>query len=111
MIILCTAAMSAIAQAWQSVDKGGTIVFFAVPDPDKQVTVPINDFWMQEISIITSYYCGPPDLSEAMSLLADGNIVADDMITHRLPLADIQAGFKLVMAADDSIKVIITPHT
>ena len=111
VIILCTAAMSAISQAWQCIDKGGTIVFFAVPDPDKQVTVPINAFWMQEISIITSYYCGPPDLTEAMGLLADGDVVTDDMITHRLPLTDIQRGFDLVLAANDSIKVIVTPHT
>jgi L-iditol 2-dehydrogenase len=62
VVILCTSAPSAIDLAWRSVDKGGTIVFFAVPDPQTDVIVPINDFWMKEITILTSYYCGPPDI-------------------------------------------------
>jgi len=32
------------------------------------------------------------------------------MITHRLALADIQEGFRLVAEADNSIKVIIEPQ-
>jgi threonine dehydrogenase-like Zn-dependent dehydrogenase len=36
--------------------KGCMIVLFAVPGPDKKVVVPVNDFWMKEITIRTSYY-------------------------------------------------------
>jgi hypothetical protein len=42
--------------------EGGVIVLFAVPGPDNNVVVPINDFWMKEITIITSYYCGHSDI-------------------------------------------------
>ena len=66
MVILCTSALPAVEQAWQCVDKGGTVVFFAVPDPDKKVEIPINYFWMREVKILTSYYCGPPDINEAI---------------------------------------------
>lgn len=110
VVILCTSALSAIAQAWECVEKGGSIVFFAVPEPGKDVIVPINDFWMKEIKILTSYYCGPPDISEAIKILAQGLITVDDMITHKLPLNDIKKGFKLVTEAKDSIKVIIKPN-
>lgn len=110
VVILCTSALSAIDHAWKCVEKGGCIVFFAVPDPGKEVTIPINDFWMKEICIQTSYYCGPPDIAEAMKILAEGLISVDDMITHRLPLNDIKKGFKLVTEAKDSIKVIIQPN-
>ncbi len=110
VVILCTSAMSAIKQAWQCVDKGGRIVFFAVPDPDKTVTIPINDFWMNEVTILTSYYCGPPDIDKAMELIANGRIKVDDLITHRLPLKDISRGFELVMEARASIKIIIKPN-
>ena len=65
---------------------------------------------MKEITILTSYYCGPPDIIEAMKLIESGNIVVDDLITHRLPLADIAYGFKLVSDGRESIKVIIKPH-
>lgn len=110
VVILCTSAMSAIEQAWKCVDKGGSLVFFAVPDPGKDVVVPINDFWMQEITILTSYYCGPPDIVQAMDLLETGTVKVDDMITHQLPLHETLKGFKLVMAGRESLKVIIKPN-
>jgi len=110
VVILCASAMSAVEQAWQCVDSGGVVVFFTVPGPDKQVTLPINEFWTREIRIITSYYCGPPDIVESIELIETGSIVVDDMITHRLPLKDIARGFQLVLDGSESIKVIIKPN-
>ena len=110
VVVLCTSAVSAVNQAWKCVDKGGSIVFFAVPGPDKQVAVPINDFWTQEIRILTSYYCGPPDIVSAMQLIADGTVRVEDLITHRLPLKDTARGFEMVLRGQESIKVIIKPN-
>ncbi len=110
VVILCTSALSAVTQAWKCVDRGGCVVFFAVPGPDRQVTIPINDFWRKEIRIITSYYCGPPDIVEAMMLIASGEIKVDDLITHRLPLKDIAEGFRLASEGRESLKVIIKPQ-
>jgi L-iditol 2-dehydrogenase len=110
VVLLCAAADEALEQAWKCADKGGRIVLFAVPGPDKNIVVPVNDFWMKEITILTSYYCGPPDIVEAMKLIESGNITVDDLITHRLPLADIAFGFQLVSDGRESIKVIIKPH-
>ena len=110
VVILCTSAMSAVDQAWKCVDKGGVIVFFAVPGPDKQITVPLNDFWTKEIQILTSYYCGPPDILDAIDLIESETVKVDDLITHRLPLKDITRGFELVLDGKESIKVIIKPN-
>jgi L-iditol 2-dehydrogenase len=110
LVILCTSAISAVEQAWKCVEKGGTVLFFAVPDPDKKVTIPINEFWTQETKILTSYYCGPPDISDSIKLIEAGTISVDDLITHRLPLEDIAEGFKLVIDGRESIKVIINPN-
>ena len=110
VVFLCASADSAVEQAWKCVDKGGVIVLFAVPGPDKKVVVPVNDFWMKEITIITSYYCGPPDIIEAIKLIASRDVVVDDLITHRLPLTDIVKGFQLVTDGRESIKVIIRPN-
>lgn len=110
VVMLCSSALSAVEQAWACVDKGGAIAFFAVPGPEKTVTVPVNDFWTKEIRILTSYYCGPPDIQEAMQLLASGAIDVERMITHRLPLEDIVRGFQLVMSGEEAVKVIIKPH-
>jgi L-iditol 2-dehydrogenase len=109
-VFLCTSAMSAVEQAWNCVDKGGVIVFFAVPHPDKAVTIPINHFWTRETRIITSYYCGPPDIEAAINLIETRTIEVDDLITRRLPLQDIAEGFRMVIEGQESLKVIIKPH-
>jgi len=110
VVILCTSAMSAVEAAWKCVDQGGTVVVFAVPGPEKAVVVPLNDFWRKEITIRTSYYCGPPDWEESLQLIASGRIVVDDMITHTLPLSETQKGFRLVLGGEESLKVVIRPN-
>jgi L-iditol 2-dehydrogenase len=109
-VILCTAALQAVEQAWAAVDKGGAIVFFAVPGPEKQVVIPVNSFWTQEIRVLTSYYCGPPDIEESMRLLAAHEIDVDALVSHRLPLEETARGFELVLAGKEAIKIIIKPH-
>ena len=107
--MVCASALPAIQQAWKSVDKGGAVVFFAVPGPEKDVVVPLNDFWTKEIRILTAYYCGPNDIRESMRLIETGTIKVEDLITHRLPLEDTAKGFELVASGRDSLKVIIRP--
>ncbi len=108
-VIVCTGAMPAIEQALQSVDKGGTILFFAVPEPGINVSVPINDFWRNEIKMVTSYGAAPSDLALAIKFISARRVNVKDMITHRLGLSEAQLGFRLVAEAKESIKVIIEP--
>jgi L-iditol 2-dehydrogenase len=110
VVILCTAALPAVEQAWASADTGGAIVFFAVPGPEKQVTIPISSFWTREMRILTSYYCGPGDIEDAMQLLAAHAIEVDSLVTHRLPLTQIADGFRMVLEGKVAVKVIVEPH-
>ena len=45
-----------------------------------------------------------------MDMIAAGTVPVHQMITHRLGLADIQEGFRLVTEALDCIKIIIEPQ-
>lgn len=110
VVFLCTSAMTAVDQAWKCVDKGGVIVFFAVPHPDKKVTIPINNLWTRETRIVTSYYCGPPDIDAAINLIETQTIKVDDLITGRLPLQNIAEGFRMVIEGHESLKVIVKPQ-
>ena len=106
-VIVCTGALAAAKQALQCVDKGGTILFFAVPKPDEKLEIPINDFWKNEIKVMTSYGAAPGDLREAISLISSKKIDLDGVVTHKLRLDEIQKGFKLVAEGKESIKVIV----
>ncbi len=109
VVIVCTGVLSAAKQALRCVDKGGTILFFAVPRPDEKLEIPINDFWKNEIKIMTSYGAAPNDLKDSLELIKTGKINFNDMITHRLKFDEIQEGFRLIAEAKDSIKVIVEP--
>jgi len=107
LVIVCTGALPAAKQALECVDKGGAILFFAVPRPDERLEIPINDFWRNEIKIMTSYGAAPNDLKESLELIKNKRINLADMITHRLKFDEIQKGFQLVAEAKESLKVIV----
>ena len=96
--------------ALECVDKGGSILFFAVPEPTVKLPVAISDFWRNEITIKTSYGAAPNDLKESLSILERKEVNVKDMITHRLSLEQIAQGFKLMSEAGASLKVIIEPN-
>jgi len=109
-VIVCTGALPAVSQALQSVDKGGIILFFAVPGPEHDISISINDFWRNEITLMTSYGASPMDLAEALEIISSHKVNVHEMITHRLSLAETGMGFQLVADAKECIKVIIEPY-
>ncbi|MEW6027628.1 MAG: zinc-dependent dehydrogenase [Planctomycetota bacterium] len=110
LVILCTGATSAVKQAIESVERDGTILFFA-PANDEEISIPINKlFWRNEITLTSSYAGNEKDHLEAMELIHSGKIVVKDMITHRFGLKDTVKGFQLTASPDKSIKVIVEPQ-
>jgi len=110
IVIVCTGALSAIDQAFGSVERGGTILFFAPPDPGKDVVMPLNNMWKNEITTVTSYAGSPSDITTAIELIRGHRVDVNSMITHRLPLAQTQLGFGLTAEGKESVKVIIEPQ-
>jgi L-iditol 2-dehydrogenase len=109
-VIVSTGATSAAQTALDCVEKGGTILFFAVPDPSVKLRVPINQFWRNEITMRTSYGAAPNDLEESMRILATKRLNVRGMITHRLSLSKAAEGFRLMAEADKSLKIILEPN-
>lgn len=111
LVIVCTGAFPAFKQALRCVDRGGTVLFFACTEPGKDLAVPVNEFWRNEIKLMTSYANSPEDAREAIDLIRKKKVPVKKIITHRLNLEDAQEGFRLVAEAKNSIKVIIKPHS
>jgi len=111
LVVICTGAVSAINQALQSVERGGTVLFFAPTDPGVSIPISVNDlFWRNEITLTSSYGGSPADYAAALELIKSGEIRVREMITHRLGLAETGLGFHLVAQARDCLKVIIEPQ-
>jgi len=111
LVIVCTGATSAINQALQSVERGGTVLFFAPTNPGVTIPISVNDFFFRnDITLTTSYAGSPADYTAALELIRARRVHVREMITHRLPLAETGLGFQLVAEAKNSIKVIINPQ-
>jgi L-iditol 2-dehydrogenase len=111
LVVICSGAKSAINQALESVERGGTVLFFASTDPGVSVPMSVNDlFWRNETTLTSSYGGSPADYAAALDLIQAGKIHVREMITHRLGLAQTGLGFQLVARAQDSLKVIIEPQ-
>ncbi len=107
-VILCTGAWQAVEQAFRCVDRKGNILLFAVPNRD--IPVPIPDFWRNEATLTSSYGAAPADLEEALQLIRRRRVNVRDTITHKLPLDRIQEGFNIVAEAKESLKVVLEPR-
>jgi L-iditol 2-dehydrogenase len=109
-VFVCTGATPAALTALDCVESGGTILFFAVPDPSVKLPVPINQFWRNEIAMRTSYGAAPADLEDSLRFLSSKQLNVKDMITHRLSLREAQEGFRLMTEVGQSLKVILEPN-
>lgn len=110
VVIVCAGALPAIEQAARSVERGGTILFFAPTAAGVKAPLPLFELWRDEITITTSYAASPQDIAESIELIGARRVRVREMITHRLGLAQAGFGFGLVADARDSIKVVIDPQ-
>jgi L-iditol 2-dehydrogenase len=110
LVIVCTGAFPAFSQALQSVDRGGTVLFFAPTGPGMELPVPVNEFWRKGITLMPSYGGAPLDICVAIDLIRARRVPVHEMITHRLGLAETGLGFRLVAEGGESIKVIVEPQ-
>jgi len=108
LVIICAGAESAIKQGLSSVERGGTVLFFAAAAEGLKVQVDVNEtFWRNEVSLVSSYAASPDEHKDALWLIESGKINVKDMITHHFGLDEIGKGFKLVAEARDCLKAII----
>ena len=110
LVIVCTGAPIAFHQALKAVDRGGTVLCFATTEPDVELSIPLNEFWRNEIKLIPSYGNSPLDATVAIELIRSGRVPVGKMITHRLPLDKAGYGFRLVAEGEESLKVVIEPQ-
>jgi L-iditol 2-dehydrogenase len=110
LVLVCTGAPGAQTQALDSAERGGRILFFALPDPAVKISFSVTEvFGRNDRTLTTSYGASPHDSWAALELMRSPNIRVKDMITHRLPLSETAVGFHLVERAQNSMKVIIEP--
>jgi L-iditol 2-dehydrogenase len=109
--VVITAAASGAAQedALQMAARSGRISFFGgLPKDKPTITLDSNLVHYRELTIVGANGSSPAHNKKALELIASGQVPVKDLITHRLPLAEIHDAIKLV-SSGSAIKVTIEP--
>jgi L-iditol 2-dehydrogenase len=110
LVIVCTGAMPAVKQALRAVERGGTVLFFAPTASGTDVSIPLFEYWRNEITVTTSYAASPVDMKQALELIHARQVRVREMITHRFSLNEAGLGFRLMESGQESIKIILEPQ-
>ncbi len=110
VVILASGALPAARTALRSADRGGTVLFFAVPKPGETVDVDFNPFWRDDVTIKTCYGAAPIDNLQALELIRRGSVTVTDMVTHRFGIDEIDKAFLTGAQPDGCMKVIVEPN-
>ncbi|HOP85540.1 MAG TPA: alcohol dehydrogenase catalytic domain-containing protein [Syntrophorhabdaceae bacterium] len=108
-VIVCAGSLDAARQSLRLVERGGTILFFAVPNPNEVVEIDFTPFWRNDISIKTCYGAAPIDNKIALELIDKKIIQVSELITHRFGIKEIQKAFSIAVSGEDCLKIIIEP--
>lgn len=92
----------------QTVSRGGTLLIFTPTPPNQTMCFSINDIYFKDITITTSYSCGPDDTKKALELIATKKIDLNLLITHKFKIEDTAKAYEITAKAKDSLKCIVT---
>lgn len=87
---------------------GGTLLMYGPPMKGEQWPLDAYHIFFKEITVRGTYSAAPYDIQRTMSMLANGVIDPDVLITHRFPLEQASEAWHLTKAAGDSLKVMVT---
>jgi len=111
LVYVCTGVPSATRAGLDAVNPGGSVMIFAADGPNKELSIPITRFWLEQQRVLFSYGAAPRDMQEAIEWIASGKVRVDDLVTHRFSLAQIGEAFDLATNPRDmSLKVLVEPH-
>jgi L-iditol 2-dehydrogenase len=109
VVITAAPAGSAQEQAIEMAAPQGRISFFGgLPKDDPYIRCDSNIVHYRELMLMGANGSSPDHNRRALDLIATGAVPVDDLITHRLPLDEVQAAIEAVMSGE-AIKVVVEP--
>jgi L-iditol 2-dehydrogenase len=105
-VFVATSAVDAIQAGLPLAGPGGVVQLFAPPRPGTPVPLDLGAVWFREVSITSTYSAGPFDTRDALAMLVDGRVDAEALVSHRVPLADVEEAFRLARGGE-ALKVVV----
>jgi L-iditol 2-dehydrogenase len=111
LAIVATSAPGLVEQAVRCTRPGAKILLFAQTSDKERVEVSGADICKGERMLFGSYSASVDLQRESAELIFSGSLPVEDLISHNLPLDEIQAGIELALHPNDrSLKIIVQPQ-
>ena len=110
--IVCdaTGVTAVIEMTMDYVRPSGKILWFAVPHKDAVAKIPLFRMFEKEISIYSSY-TSLRNSWQAIHLLQSKRIRVDKLISHKLPLEELETGLKIIEThSEPAMKILCIPR-
>jgi len=108
LAVVATGHPSVVKTATELVRRGGTVNVFGLPEAASRLEADLQDLYLRGVRIIPTYATTEPDVAEVHRLVVDGKLSIGDLVTHRIPLAQIAEAFRLAGRPDEAVKVTVT---
>ena len=76
--------------------RGRLVVFSGLSPTEDRLSVNFNQLHYNEQTLVGAYGCSYRHGTQALSFIADGRVRVEDMISHRMPLDDLDTALKMV---------------
>jgi threonine dehydrogenase-like Zn-dependent dehydrogenase len=106
LAIECAGNPAAMLQAFKSVRRGGTALFFSVPETDAVLELPSYDVFFKELKILGSF-TNPATQGRAVNLISSGKLQLEPLISHQIRLESIDEAFALFGQAE-ALKIVVS---
>jgi L-iditol 2-dehydrogenase len=107
IVIECTGKIPVIAEAASMVRLGGTLLLFGITTATEG-QLPFYQFYYKELSIINSRSAKGEDFPAAIDLVARGILRLDPLVTHVIPLSELDAAIRMIDSDSiDRMKIIL----
>jgi L-iditol 2-dehydrogenase len=107
-VLVCPGKSEVIAEAFATVAAGGTLLLFTMPAPGDRLSFDGNALYFREVQVVPSYSCGPVEMKLALTLLSEGRVAVEDLVTHRFPVERAVEAFARAREPEGSVKVLLT---
>lgn len=104
-VVVCPGSQAAFDAALRHIEPGGEIVLFAPLPPEEDLRIPQSAYF-QDLRVRHAYSCALPETLEAMRLLRESRVRAEQCVTRFLTLDDLPSAY-LDMKAGRVLKPMV----
>jgi len=97
-------------QALSLVETGGCLHLGAPMPPGETWVRDGNAAYFDQITVTSRYSSDHTDTYSYIRLLEAGRIKAEEAISHRFDIADTPEAFRMLVEAEQSLKIVVYPH-